>query len=191
MSGPLRRTATNLVAWLVGAAVSVTVGVLALSRVDDGLADGVQPLSPDSVTRALPGPPSSSPTAAVRPVPPSTPGARRTRRPPTVVPHRSPPVRTASPPVERSFVTQGGSMVVRCTSGRVYLASWSPAPGYRVSDVQRGPGDPPAGLTLLSEHRRVRVELRCVGGVPQATVSIGRRSDHDGDGDGDDDDHFR
>ncbi|MFB9234140.1 hypothetical protein ACFFWC_01100 [Plantactinospora siamensis] len=172
MSGPLRRTATNVVAWLIGAVVSVTVGVLALTRVDDGLADGVQPLSPDSVTRALPAPesPSSSPSPSSRRTQSATPGAPHPRRS-AASPHRS----TAAPPsprsTERTLTAQGGSILVRCTSDQVYLASWSPAPGYRVADVSRGP-DERAALTFVGERRELRIVLRCVDGVPQANLRL-------------------
>ncbi|ASW53900.1 hypothetical protein [Plantactinospora sp. KBS50] len=134
MSGPLRRLATNLVAWLLGAVVSVTVGVLALTRVDEGLANGVQPLSPDSVTRGLPDPPSAAPSRTPRrgatSAPARSPSRRATSAPGRPAP--SEPSVPATPPapraVERTFTAQGGSLLVRCTAGLVYLASWSPAP---------------------------------------------------------------
>lgn len=172
------RAAVNLGAWLVGAVVSVTVGVVALSRIDAGLAGGgMQPLSPDSVTRGM------------TEVPPATPADPRATsrsasdpavRNPSVT--AVPPSTAASRPVrttERAFTSRGGSFVARCTDGLVYLTSWSPAPGYQSTGVERGPGEG-AQLTFQSDLSHVRVLLRCVAGVPQATIDPG---------DGHDDDH--
>jgi hypothetical protein len=162
---PMRRMAVNLAAWLGGAVVSVGVGVAALAQINDGLAaENGQPLNPDTVTSAVPDPP--TPTTAA-PTPTSS------RRKPAGKPSGAAPAtgRETSAPrtVERGLTSRGGSVVARCVGGQVYLASWSPAPGYHAEHVERGPAGA-ARLTFESGERHVTVEVGCVAGVPQAAT---------------------
>jgi hypothetical protein len=152
----LRRIAVNVAAWLVGAVASVAVGLLALSQIDVGFADGaVQPLSPDTLTRVVTEPP--APDAAGTPTgkapPKATPGATD----------------AAGYDAERALTSRGGSLVARCRAGRAYLASWSPAQGYHADDVRRGPALE-ARLNFEGRERAVAVSIRCVGGVPEASI---------------------
>jgi phage tail protein X len=179
VSRPTRRIAVNLAAWLGGAVVSVGVGVAALAQINDGLAaEDRQPLNRDTVASALPDPP--APTTAA-----PTPTSSQRKPPGRPSPAGTTPAtaRDTSAPrtVERGFTSRGGSVVARCTGGQVYLASWSPAPGYHAEHVERGPAES-ARLTFESGNRQVTVEVGCVAGVPQAAT--GRRDaggDHSDD----------
>jgi len=71
--------------------------------------------------------------------------------------------------VTRSLGSRGGSVVATCTAGSVYLESWSPAPGFRVHEVQRGPASD-VEVTFESGSLEVQLHVRCVSGVPVASV---------------------
>ena len=60
-------------------------------------------------------------------------------------------------------------MVARCTDSEVYLSSWSPAPGYRVEDVARGPGT--KATVWFEGPYEVTLNAVCVAGVPVAQVN--------------------
>lgn len=154
MSPPLRWISANATAWLVGAAASVGVGVLALSKIHDAFASGgVQLMSPDTVT----GPVTEQPTGVANPDKSLTPDDPSTS-------HASHTHGT-----ERALTSRGGSFVARCGAGQVYLASWSPAPGYHADDVRRGPATE-VRLTFEAKDSEIVVAIRCVAGVPQASI---------------------
>jgi hypothetical protein len=143
MSSSLRRILASLLAWSAGAVVAVSVGVLALSAIGDGWASGApQPLRPDGAGQlgaAAPTGP-ASPAAAGSPT-----GSGQTR---TVPAH-------------------GGTVNARCAGGQVYLISWSPAQGYQVDEVHRGPGRV-ASVLFKAAHREWVLRVHCVGGIPEA-----------------------
>jgi hypothetical protein len=62
--------------------------------------------------------------------------------------------------------------VARCTGPSVYLVSWSPALGFSVRDVQRGPG-PEAELEFESGRSSATVHVACVQGAPVQRVVSG------------------
>lgn len=145
----------SLVAWTVGAATAVGVGLIALSAIGVGTADGpIRSLS----TNAQAGPtrvpvetPSLTPTN-----PPTSPGP-----PPTTT--------TAGVSSQRTVTSPGGNVVAACRASGAYLVGWSPAPGYRAEDVVRGPAQS-ARLTFKKPEREIKVTVRCVNGVVQATI---------------------
>ena len=97
--------------------------------------------------------------------------------------HHSSPSTPSSPPpppatVTRVLTSQAGSVVVRCTSGTVYLVSWSPAQGYQVDDVRRGP-DHEAEIDFEGGGHSVSVTYGCSTSGPVQHVS----SDDGGGGD--------
>jgi hypothetical protein len=149
--------------------------------------------------------PPSGPTASVSPSAtesgthgPSTPVPTGH---PTAVPRASGPAshpsahspspsssRSTSPPpatVTRVLTSSGGSVVVRCTGATVYLVSWSPAQGYRVNDVHRGPGEE-AEIDFESDRSSVSVGYHCTSSGPVQQVEGGDSSGYDGGGSGHD-----
>jgi hypothetical protein len=140
----LRRTLASLAAWTLGAGVAVLVGILALSLIDDGLAAG------------QPAPGLAAPPRAVDDTPAPEPSAS-----------------SASPSAagsSRQLTTPGGTATARCTSTTAYLVSWSPAQGYQVDKVHRGPTTNTAYVAFRDGTRRIVLAFRCVGGVPQQLV---------------------
>ncbi|MFG1753270.1 hypothetical protein [Streptosporangium sandarakinum] len=93
--------------------------------------------------------PSATPTAvSVTPATPATPA-------PTA------PTAAGSPPGHsRLIATAGGNVIARCDGGLVTLRSWSPAQGFHVDKVDRGP-DRRARVEFESESGEVKVEVRC------------------------------
>ena len=147
----LRRTLASLAAWSLGAGVAVVVGILALSLIDDGLAAG------------QPAPGLAAPPRAADDVPAS--------------PSAEPSAASSS----RQLTTPVGTDTARCTSTTAYLVSWSPAQGYQVDKVHRGPTTRTAYVAFRDGTKRIVLAFRCVGGIPQQLVGW-----HDDDGAGDD-----
>jgi hypothetical protein len=141
----LRPVVIAVVAWLVGAATAVTVGVLALSIVGADLFGPADPLA--QAAAPVPSPDSAAGTDLPRPGTSSAPAAD----------------------AERTFTLASGTVVARCVDGAAYLVLWSPAPGFRAEDVTRGP----AAVTRVKFETRgqeIKVTVRCVDGVPQSQV---------------------
>jgi len=79
---------------------------------------------------------------------------------------------SGTPGQTRVLTSRGGSVVASCQSGQVYLRSWSPAPGYTVDEVERGPAD---GAEIKFQSTggpddEVKMHLTCRSGVPTSTV---------------------
>jgi hypothetical protein len=189
MTTPFRRVSVNVTAWLAGAVASVSVGILALSQIDDGFGGaGVQPLNPDVVITVAAGRPSVDPTVPSGGKPHPSGGktdpspAKSQASPAATGPAADEP--DAHPAdtdnTERVLTSPGGSLVARCSAGRAYLASWSPAQGYRAEEVRRGPAEE-ASLIFEGPQRNV-VTIRCVAGVPQASISQEPGEEDHGDG---------
>ncbi len=148
----------SLVAWTVGAATAVGVGLIALSAIGVGTADGpIRSLTtnPQAVPTRVPG---DTPTN-----PPTSPGP--------------PPTTTAGASSERTVTSPGGNVVAACRASGAYLVGWSPAPGYRAEDVVRGPAQP-ARLTFKKPEREIKVTVRCANGVVQASIDDEPEDDH-------------
>jgi hypothetical protein len=94
----------------------------------------------------------------------TTTGQTRTSSPPAGGQSSSPPAVSQT----RTLASRGGTVVARCTAGKVYLTSWSPATGYRVEDVVRGPALV-TGVWFEGPYE-VHMRLTCEGGVPFAEV---------------------
>lgn len=143
----------SIAAWAAGAAVAIGVAALAVSRIEDGLGAG-NPRSPaadlDDV-RESPATPAETPASK---------GGQ------------SPSVSETT--IERVLSSPGGTVVARCRGAQVYLASWSPAQGYRADDVRRGPAVE-ARVKFESAAGEFVVDVRCVSGVPHHTIE---RDDH-------------
>ena len=143
-----RSVVASVVAWTVGATIALGVSLLALSLVSTGLTnEPVQPVTRDVGTSA--NQPTPTPSDAT-PAPYST--------------TKGDADTTAN---QRSLSFVGGTVVARCRTGGAYLVYWSPAPGYRVDDVVRGPREP-AGIQ--GQSREVKISVTCVTGTPQATT---------------------
>ncbi|GAA0360372.1 hypothetical protein NE235_21395 [Actinoallomurus spadix] len=161
-----RRVLIGITAWAAAAAVSTGIGIAAISVLGAGITDrGVRPLTSDQVDRAL--------AAATTPAPATT-----TPAPPTATP---PPHATGGAPTAgttRALSTSGGSVLARCgPADTAYLLSWTPAQGYGVDDVDRGPGAR-ASVKLEAGHgRKLVIQVTCRSGVPTATTTDGRRHD--------------
>jgi hypothetical protein len=154
----LRHTLASLAAWTAGAVVAVSVGVLALSAIGDGWASGApQPLLPAGAgagngtgTGQLGASPSGSPASAAAP---------RTK------------TKTRAPvPQSRTVAGSGGTVDAQCAGSAAYLVSWSPAQGYEVGDVHRGPGRV-AWVKFSRPGRESTLVVRCVDGIPQADAN--------------------
>jgi hypothetical protein len=67
-------------------------------------------------------------------------------------------------------------VVAQCTGSRgasqVYLVSWSPAQGYTVAQVQRGPSEE-AEIEFASSSTSVSVNIHCTSSGPVQTVESG------------------
>jgi hypothetical protein len=145
----------GVLAWVVGATASVVVGLLALSLIDADLTGaGDPPIAADPFVDTGGGP--AEPSTG------SSPG-------PTTGATTGPVTGSGGPATERRLSSSGGYVLARCQGGRAYLAVWSPAPGYHVKDVDRGPRSE-ARVRFEGEHREVDMRVTCPGGVPLAEV---------------------
>ena len=84
------------------------------------------------------------------------------------------PPATPSRPRPRSgsslLVSQGGSVMASCKSGRAYLQYWSPNQGYRSDDVLRGPARQ-ASLVFETFRSELQMLVTCRGSRPVAHLS--------------------
>ena len=126
----------------------------------------LRPLSSAEIDEALAG---TTPQAVAAPAadPASTSAPRPRPRPPRVRPSAPGPVpaspsASAEPVTGRSGVidTAGGSVIARCEDGLVTLRAWSPAQGFHVDKVERGPADR-ARVEFESDETKAKVEVRC------------------------------
>ncbi len=130
--------------WLLAAAVTAGAGTVALDVVGAGiLGPQSRPLSAGDVARALETLPASTPA-------------------PT-----SPTTSSASAPAPRGLTVPGGSLVAKCTGDRVELVSWSPDPGFRTDDVDRGPATS-ASVKFKNDGTENVSVVTCRDGEPHA-----------------------
>src|SRR5262249_4823393 len=93
-------------------------------------------------------------------------------------PTLSPPARSKTPATspaksDRVLVSEGGTVVASCTGSLVTLLSWSPAQGYHVVSVNRGPATPAPirfGHDEARETDTSRLSVFCRNGTPEAKV---------------------
>jgi hypothetical protein len=143
------------VAWAVGAATAVAVGLLALSSVRADLFGPADPLAP-----------AAAPLDGASPAGTSSASA--------------PATSSASPVVgeERTLASPGGTVVAHCVDDGAYLVLWSPAPGFHADDVRRGPA-PVARVKFERPGQEVEVTVRCVDRVPQSSIDEEWESERD------------
>jgi hypothetical protein len=163
----LRRISTGLVAWTAGAAASVAVSMLALNVIG-GAGGDAQPPTPqpametgqvDATSAAAP----LLSTAGGTPLPTPAPASAY----PGGVAASGPSAgRSATAGLQRQLSTLAGVVTAQCTGQLAYLVSWSPAPGYRVDTVTRGPASV-VQVWFASPSRRQAMAVRCVAGVPR------------------------
>ncbi|WP_434743048.1 septum formation initiator [Micromonospora sp. SH-82] len=170
-----RRTLLATVGWLVTAVLATGIGLGAIRLVGEGITGtpgGV--LSQEEIERALASPPPAAPTTSGSPATPggpsTTPGGPE---PATGGPEASPsataPAPTATTPSapRRVFAVPGGSVVAECQGAEARLVSWTPAQGYRTTDVDRGPDDD-VDVTFEGPGGEYELKVECQGGVPVA-----------------------
>ncbi|OLF12898.1 hypothetical protein BLA60_06475 [Actinophytocola xinjiangensis] len=143
------RVTTGVLLWLVAAAAATAVGMTAVSAIGtDIFGSGPTPLSQSEVDSEL----------STAPSPTSQPPSSTT----------SPP---SSPPggASRETTTAGGTVISRCEGGLVRLLQTVPAQGFQVDADDDDLDDHPS-VKFQSGDREIEVRLRCVDGVPHATV---------------------
>ncbi|MFL6122253.1 hypothetical protein [Actinophytocola sp.] len=157
------RLTTGFVLWVVAAAAATAVGLAAVAAIGtDIFGAGRDPLSRSEVDELLASRTQSPPVSTT--VPSSSAPASTTPTTPT-------PTTTATPPAEQPTVTEGGTVIARCTAdGLVEVLSATPAQGYAV-DREDHVEDHPS-VRFSSGHRRVEVRLRCVHGTPNAEIKV-------------------
>jgi len=179
------RILITVAAWLLGAATATGGCLLAVSLLGDGFgvtASSGQQLTSAGVAKALAAAeresssaPAATPSRSVR-------ARHATRRPhaarPTPTPTQtSPPAPTSAPtpaqsttPVGTPFSSQGGTVVATCESAGAYLITWSPAQGYEVDQVSRGPAAV-ASVRFETSSTAVTMNVSCPGGPGGTPVS--------------------
>lgn len=151
-----------IVGWLGAAALATGVTLAAVSSIGTGIfGSSAGPMDSDDVAAAL-----ATATATASGEPRSDP----TTTAPAAEPTASAPadVATAEPTV---ITSPGGTVVAACSDGLVELLSWSPLQGFHVDSADRGPDDS-VDVDFESDETDVEVEVRCVDGVPDATVTV-------------------
>ena len=185
------RVVAGVGAWLLGVGAATAGSLLAVSLLGQGIATSTsQQLTESAVQHALAvektetqgtdpattGSPSPTPSVArphqarlSQPVPENeaTPSARATRSPAA----SSPSAQPTATPSSTVLSSQGGSVVTQCRPAGAYLLSWSPAPGYEVSAVSRGPA-PTARVIFNSVANSVTMRVSCATGTPTATSTV-------------------
>lgn len=172
MSSALRRVSTGAAAWTAGAVASVAVSMLALTVIG-GVGGNVQPPAPmppldgglANAATAYPASPYPGDTAT-----PSSP-ASASAHPASPIPSTAsagPALASPTPGPPRQFATSAGVATAQCIGQLAYLLSWSPAPGYRVDDVQRGPAlEARVTFVMFSTRQEAELTVRCVAGMPR------------------------
>jgi hypothetical protein len=204
------RVMAGVGAWLIGVGAATAGSLLAVSLLGQGIASSTsQQLTESAVQRALAveatetpgtnpattGSPSPTPSAArphqarlSQPVPENeaTRSARASRSQPASSPSaRATATSSAQPtptptPSATLLTSQGGTVVADCRPGGAYLVSWSPAPGYEVGTVSRGPALV-AQVIFNSAANSVTMMVSCSTGMPTATSTIGGSGSGGGD----------
>lgn len=173
MRGTARAVLTSGLAWLVGAAGSVAVGLTALSLIGvDLTAPEISPLTSGDVAAApVAAGPSSPPPA---PVPTGSP-----------TPTPSQGAGSADPQDTQQLLrSDGGFVVARCQDGLAYLVSWTPEQDYEAHDVRRGPAAV-ASVEFEGGGPSIQLDIHCENDVPFAQESRegGDDEEHESDDD--------
>ncbi|HEX6681500.1 MAG TPA: hypothetical protein VF062_01805 [Candidatus Limnocylindrales bacterium] len=151
-----RRTVLTLAGWLAAVAAATAVGAGAVQLIGAGITTGgTGVLTPEQVAAQLT-------TAPVAPTAPASPSPS---------PSRSPQSNPASHGPSKPLSGPGGTVVAACyPDGLAYLLNWTPAQGYRVERVERGPYEH-ADVRFERPAGRSEVRVRCAAGEPVAQWS--------------------
>jgi serine/threonine-protein kinase len=162
-------------AWLLGASAATGGSLLAVSALGQSIAPAPsQQLTPAGVSHALASERlevASSSSPLQPPVSSSaTPMKRHPKKRPTAPATPSPPA--PSPQATTTVMTSvGGTVVAGCQSSGAYLVSWSPAQGYQVQTVVRGPAAT-AKASFAGARKLVTMAVTCPGGSPSEKTTI-------------------
>ena len=187
-----RRILFGIAAWLLGAATATAGSLLAVSLLGQGITGGSGPLlSRVAVDRALaseaaePATPPSAAGSAPAGTAGASPAAARTAAPSSPAPSRA--VSPSNVPASVTagdgtvLASRGGDVVASCAAGGAYLDSWSPAQGFVVDGVLRGPAQV-ARVTFVpatgSDDSDVTMLVSCSAGVPSATTRAWQPGDN-------------
>jgi hypothetical protein len=164
---------TGLLGWLGVTIAASGISLTAVTLVGSSIGDPVaEPLSTEQVqARLAQAGGSASPTS-------------RSTSDPTAT---ASPSQTPAPDSTGVLESEGGSVVARCTDGKVWLQSWSPADGFEADVDERGPGSN-AVLEFKSDDDEYRMRITCQSGRPTADVTHDDRGGNRGPGGGGDDD---
>jgi hypothetical protein len=178
-------------AWLLGAATATGGCLMAVSLLGDGFGvsgSSSQQLTATAVSRALAAAKreqSPTPSAALSPTARARPVRRRSHLAPATPAPTPTPTPTATPTATQSAAgpgtllsSSGGTVVASCESVGAYLLSWSPAQGYGVGQVVRGPAAV-ASVVFDAGTRTVTMDISCPGGAGGTPVSSTSTSPHD------------
>jgi hypothetical protein len=153
-------------AWLLGA-VSATVGSLyAVDLLGQGLLEQhTQQVSVAMVNAELAQDNSAAPSRSPAPsqTSKSSPAASRPARHRPAATH--PAVQPSTSSAGKILTTGGGNAAARCEQGGAYLLYWSPAQGFEVDDVSRGPA-PATSVTFANSTDGFVLTVTCSSGVP-------------------------
>ncbi|HCK78931.1 MAG TPA: hypothetical protein DHW34_02825 [Actinobacteria bacterium] len=177
----MRRPLWLALVWSVVAAVATTVAYAAITAVGSGLtpasdAAALQVSVPTSGSGDAAGGQRNSMTSATEPsvMSPSGEVAKPPRPRDRIDKERfrrldDGAVGARGPGRSASYSTVGGTVVARCRAESVTLTAWSPAQGFRVAQVSRGPADG-AEITFLSDANQVDLQVECSNGRPVFSV---------------------
>lgn len=156
-----QRLAVVIAGWLAAAALATGVTLAAVSSIGTGIFGNSEgPVDQDEIAAVL--------ATATSPAEPG--GGTSPATPATPTP--TPPASEETPAADPTVITSpGGTVVALCADGLAEVLSWSPAQGYRVDSADRGPDDS-VEVEFESGDTEVEVEVRCVDGVPDATVTV-------------------
>jgi hypothetical protein len=163
MRSAIRTVLAAVLAWCVGAAAAVTLGLVGVSligattdRATPSKAPTTgQPVRPDQrADEAI-----SSPTALASPTSPTS---------------DQPSTQTSEQ--DRRISSPGGAVLARCGTAGASVVSVSPAPGYRAIGAGGGPA-PQVIVSFQSGQDLVRVVVRCPSGMPSATINTTTNDD--------------
>jgi hypothetical protein len=162
-----------LSAWLLGAVTATGGCLMAVSLLGNSFGAGGSPsqqLTIAAVHQALAAarhagspPPPAAPSRAAQP--------RARRHTPAARPSSTPTPAQPAAGAGTVLTSPGGSVVAVCESAGAYLLSWSPAQGYGVDWVDRGPAAV-ARVVFDMGTQEMTMHVTCPGGgTPTSTTS--------------------
>lgn len=166
------RVAAGIGAWVIGVVSATALSLVAVSVFGHDAANSHGPvLTQDDIAKALASATAAPPTSPDSPsagTPGGASGTPSSATPPTPGPTSSStvtPTNSVATTISRALSSPAGTVVVRCQGSLVYLMSWSPAQGFRVAGIQRGPGRV-AAVDFLGPQGQVVMRYYCSGGTP-------------------------